>query len=318
MNIRVVGGGSLGLLLAGRLAAGGSSVELLCRTTSQAEFLRRDKLRLIEGEEAREISLSVLADEEERTEERKPDWLLVTVKQKAITPAFAQRLAAMCGPGTRVACFQNGVGHTEVLAGALGAERLFAAVTTEGARRTGPREVEHTGRGITWLGPVYPEALRHVPDGPEAGLLQRLREAGFEAAYAPRMEQLVWNKLIINAVINPLTAVLNVRNGELLERPELLEAMRALYKEAAGIAGCQGIIVSENLWEQVTGVCLRTARNQSSMLQDVLAGRETEIEAITGSLLRLGAECGFEAKSHQLLYWLVKAKSASKTIDVKI
>jgi len=113
--------------------------------------------------------------------------------------------------------------------------------------------------------------------------------------------------LLVNSVINPLTAVLGVPNGRLIESEHLLRLMRRLADEAVALARTVGVSVRDDFWDQLTAVCRNTATNDSSMLQDVRQGRETEIEWINGAMLRIAGTCGVSMPTHRTVYDMVKA-----------
>jgi 2-dehydropantoate 2-reductase len=122
------------------------------------------------------------------------------------------------------------------------------------------------------------------------------------------VESQVWGKLVISSAINPLTALLRVKNGELLERPSARALMGELAHETASVAKTLGVALpfpdSERAVEEVVQ---RTAENQSSMLQDVLRGAETEIDAINGAVLRLAEKGNLQVPVNRTVWSLVKA-----------
>lgn len=311
------------MLLAGMLGATGQQVLLVTRTDEQADAIRSGGLRLMEvdGNEAQTVETDAAGFEAYSTIINKgspPDWILLAVKQKDIGSTLLAAIRARMGPNTRLCCLQNGLGHLEQL-DQVAKGRLFAAVTTEGARRTGQSQVLHTGRGITRIGAVQqgraPEDKKHEEWG--GGLAALLNEAGLPAVVSNSIYQDAWEKLIINSVINPVTAILEVANGELLNSPDALTLMEDLYREAVQLACSSEVHIGSGLWERLLGVCMATARNESSMLQDIKAGRETELEWITGYLLKKAAEANLKLPSHEAIYRLVKAKSGYNIASCK-
>lgn len=329
----IIGGGSLGLLLAGRLAEAGHSVTVITRTEEQAAQLSKDGITIEEGVSASRTvvtvpvrAMTMAAGVEAGAAGETPSAeriVLLAVKQTALTEAFLAELARVVPAGGALALFQNGVGHVEKLAQALPGRTLIPAVTTEGALRIGPAKVRHTGIGEIRLGEW---GLSH--DGESASeaensradrltirdaLIRSLMDAGFSVNLSNKLEEALWRKLLINAVINPLTAILRVRNGELTATQERLELMRAVFDETYGILRMQGLTDdAEELWLTVLAVCDKTKDNESSMLQDVKAGRETEIDAINGAIGRMAAGSGCEAPWNEAVAALVKATYSFK------
>jgi 2-dehydropantoate 2-reductase len=316
MRIRIVGGGAVGLLLAGCLARSGAAPELVVRTDDQRNALDRQGLavrtqegaRFVEKVDAVAFRDWTLGDPDEPA----ADWIFLTVKQETVTDAFAEAVASRLGSRGRVLCFQNGLGHEEVLLRHIPASRLFVAVTTEGARKHSPREVSHTGSGITFVGPTT--GLRPDgdggpdPDHETARLAARMTQAGFRTETEKNMRSRVWGKLIVNAVINPLTALMDIPNGGLPVPGHRMELMKAVYAEACEIARACGVALPSGLWETVLDVCRSTAGNRSSMLQDFDRKRHTEIDWILGSLIRQAEIGELGAPTLRTVYHLVKAR----------
>lgn len=117
---------------------------------------------------------------------------------------------------------------------------------------------------------------------------------------------MLWKKVVTNAAINPLTAIVDCPNGRLVEVPELRALLRTLVVEAVKVAGTEGYRFDESLVEHTEEVCRRTATNISSMLQDIRAGRPTEIEAISGEILRRAELAMLPSPRTRVVYQLVK------------
>ena len=309
MRIEVVGGGSLGLLLAARLAPH-CRLQLRVRTESQAAGINRQGVALTAGADGREkrtrLPVFATAGNEERDTALpfEPDWLLLTLKQKDITSRFVRELAGRMLPDTRLLCFQNGLGHAEKLAEAVPAERIWLAVTTEGAKREAPDAVRHTGAGISRIGKAS-TAWAADDDAAFARLSPVLDRAGLRHERRRDIRPAVWEKLIVNAVINPLTAVMRVTNGELLENKARLGLMKDLFEEARSAALAHGVPLADTLWDDVVQVCKATAANRSSMLQDVESGRETEMAWISGAILEKAKEKSLKLPATELLCRIV-------------
>jgi len=205
---------------------------------------------------------------------------------------------------------QNGIGHLESIAQWFPVSRLYGAVVSEGAERTGPHEVTHTGSGQTIIGPAEPDrwSSRDVQDNLK--LLQKvLQHAGFRTVLSNRLKDEIWRKLIINSVINPLTALMEIRNGALWRHEALVVVMRQLFDEALAVAGLSGVqLEADALWDALREVCDRTAGNHSSTLQDMKAGRPTELPWINGAIVRLGERAGLTVPTHALMMRLLEAK----------
>ncbi|UKS30292.1 2-dehydropantoate 2-reductase [Paenibacillus sp. HWE-109] len=315
MRIMIVGAGSLGLLYAAKLAAYCERLTVITRTRAQAgelagqglEFNDADGRQKIKQNESLEFGYFI---EEVQTaavaENGKPyDYIFLMVKQPAITKELVDYLDNHMDERTYLICFQNGVGHEEMLGEVIDSHRLLLAVTTEGARRDGFTRVSHTGHGVTYIGTM--QHSEEIDPSAHFLLVELLGKAGFQSEMSKNMDVRIWSKLIINAVINPLTAIMRVTNGELLRTASSMSLMEALYQEACAVALAQGVALPDRLWESLLGVCTATSQNHSSMLQDIENSRPTEIDRINGSLLAIANKLNMKLPTHETVYLLVKA-----------
>jgi 2-dehydropantoate 2-reductase len=137
-----------------------------------------------------------------------------------------------------------------------------------------------------------------------------LRVAGFSVDVVEDAQSLVWGKLVVNAAINPLTALLRVKNGELLENSSARTLMGELAREAASVAEALGVVLPfpgpECAAEEVVR---RTAENTSSMLQDILRGAQTEVDVINGAIVHFGEKKNVPTPVNRVMWSLVKALS---------
>jgi 2-dehydropantoate 2-reductase len=313
MNVKVIGAGALGMMVAARLFLAGVKVELVTRSRRQAEEIREQGLLLTEkGPEGIDVNRMVHIptcnlEHLESVNYSETNFILLMVKQTSITDQLAQELLKQLTPATRLICFQNGIGHIEILRRWISVERIWSAVTTEGALKKSSRHVKHTGYGVTWLGSNQVSGIMSSDENIGEILQNLLMHAGFSTLVSKNINSKVWDKLLINAVINPVTAILHIRNGLLPTIPALLPLMRTLYEEASNLAEQLGIELSPDLWEQIGIVCKRTADNQSSMLQDILASRITEIDAITGGLIKEAQRVAVQLPTHEALYYMIRS-----------
>lgn len=301
----VWGGGSLGLLLAGRLTASGCDCEVWTRTPQQASQLNREGLVIQEssGKTMEKVNVKATSITDiAAIKENVP--VLLTVKQTALTPDFLLQLPPIIPPNGTLVLFQNGMGHVELLQKALPGRRLITAITTEGALRIDETTVRHTGRGEIRIADEYDS---HLENNILLQIEHLLRQAGFSVLLSKDLGEAVLRKLLINAVINPLTAILRIRNGELTETTDRMNLMKALFHETYEVLSRYGLEDEYKLWESVLHVCRSTYNNESSMLQDVNLHKQTEIEFINGAICRMAIRQGIEAPWNQAVMALVKA-----------
>ncbi|RUT36395.1 2-dehydropantoate 2-reductase [Paenibacillus zeisoli] len=320
MRIEIVGAGALGLMFGAALSAAGEEVRFWTRTSEQARELSRNGIRLImEGGQEELIPADLFEVESARNMDKacsykfNADWILVTTKQRHMNDCLHSQLRTLLGPRTDIVCFQNGVGHIERLGEALGGQKVLAALTTEGARKEGDYTIYRAGSGQTRLG------LTGMHDGAEQlrekaeNLASRLSVAGFPSILSNDIDKEIYRKLLINAAINPLTAIWRVHNGELLASTERRALLASLIEEILQIYNHYGITYDADIQDQVTQVCRSTANNMSSMLKDVLAGQVTEVNSINGHLVRMAREKEIEVPALEMVWRLV----ASMTIEAE-
>lgn len=225
------------------------------------------------------------------------DLVLVLVKAWQTREA-ARRAAIALAPSGLALTLQNGLGNREELERTLGSDRTGLGVTTLGATLLAPGEIASGGEGSVSL------AL-HRRVEPVRTLFS---QAGVPVQVQEDIESLLWGKLVINAAINPLAALLHKRNGELLESPDARSLMQALAQEAARVAQAAGIALPyTDPIAQAEATALRSSSNYSSMLQDVERHRPTEIDAISGSVVAQADSLGLEAPLNRTMWRLVRA-----------
>ncbi|MGO4530993.1 ketopantoate reductase family protein [Paenibacillus sp. 2TAF8] len=313
MIIDVVGAGSLGLLYGGKLQAAGECVRFWTRTSEQADQLKQNGITITQSDEETyvkpdEIQANPISQLTNHWNKKPGDWILLTVKQTHVED-FIEMMATLEGQQhIKIACYQNGLGHLEKLQAALPQTLLCSAITTEGAKRSGD-QVYRAGSGETQLG--WSNALATVneiiiEEQQIFTLAKVLRQAGFDCTVSNEIDKLIYRKLLINAVINPLTAIWRIPNGELLHKIERVRMMRQLYDEALTVYRAMGVQLQGDLWEQIEGVCQATASNTSSMLADILHKRTTEVESINGSIIRMAKQFNLKVPTHEMLFHLIQ------------
>jgi 2-dehydropantoate 2-reductase len=291
----IVGTGAMACLFAARLSAVGVPVTMLGGWREALEVLRREGVCLVKDGACEQVYPVRATNDPAECAGTQAALVLVKSWQ---TEKAARQLGECLSPGGLALTIQNGMGNREILARKLGDERVALGITTLGANLIGPGRVRPAGEGA-----IHLEA--HPRLGP---LAARLQNAGFEVETVPDPSALMWGKLVINAAINPLTALLGVLNGELLERPSARLLMADLACEAAAVAAALGVrLPYPDPAVAAQAVALRTAANRSSMLQDVQRGAPTEIDAICGAITRTGDKLGVPVPVNRTFWHLIKA-----------
>ena len=286
MKVAVIGPGALGCLFAARLVQGGVKTHLVDYDPKRAERLAKSGITVErQGENLSAqptVSTKIPAGQ---------DLILVLTKSHSTADLKLP-------PETPVLTLQNGLGNVEMLCALAGSARVLAGTTAEAATLLGEGHTRHVAPGITRLGSWTSCATNAARDA--------LAAAGFEVAITESPGQLLWEKLAISAAINPLTAILNVSNGQLLHNKETRQLMRDLVVEAVKVAATEGYRFEQSLVEIAEDVCETTSENISSMLQDIRAGKRTEIEAISGEVLRRAQIASLPTPRTRVIYQLVR------------
>lgn len=315
-KILIVGTGALGTLFAARLSQVGYNVSMLGTWKEGIASLQKDGVRLVDSN-GNETRFKVHATDDPR-ECVDTKYALVLVKAWQTERAARQLSECLADDGLTVT-LQNGIGNYETLSQVLDKtatekkkeensknsvvsvakhSRVALGSTTSGATLIAPGVARTGGEGVVSI-------QRHPAIGP---IESALTSAKFNVHLVEDAQSLVWGKLVVNAAINPLTALLRVPNGELLNRPSAREMMATLAHEVAEVARAEKIkLPFDDPAAMAEGVASKTAANQSSMLQDVLRKAPTEIDAICGAVVRVGEKHGIESPANFACWKLVRA-----------
>ncbi|QMI04325.1 2-dehydropantoate 2-reductase [Citrobacter sp. RHB25-C09] len=224
------------------------------------------------------------------------DLLLVTLKAWQVSDAV-KSLAPVLAETTPILLIHNGMGTIEELQ--MIRQPLLMGTTTHAARRDG-NVIIHVANGTTHIGPAREQ------DGDFSYLADKLQSVLPDVAWHNNIRAELWRKLAVNCAINPLTALWNCPNGELREHPDQIAL---ICQEVAAVIAREGHHTSaDDLRYYVEQVIDSTAENISSMLQDIRALRHTEIDYITGYLLKRARAHGIAVPENSRLFELVKRK----------
>jgi 2-dehydropantoate 2-reductase len=294
-HILIVGTGALATLFAARLAQAGHQITMLGSWKAGLDALHKDGARLVDVNGIEHQFEVQATDNPRECSGTKHALVLVKAWQ---TEYVANQLKECLAEDGLAITLQNGLGNRETLTQSLGMRRVALGTTTTGATLLGPGLVKAGGDGVISI-------ERHQALGPVEAAL---KSAKFSVIIVDDAQSLVWGKLVINAAINPLTALLRVPNGKLLERPTAREMMGALARETARVAEAEKIhLPFSNPIAAAEEVALKTAANHSSMLQDVLRGAPTEIDAICGAVIKTGQKHNIDTPANWACWKLVRA-----------
>jgi len=302
-EVVVLGAGAMGTLVAGSLARAKQKVLLIGRGSSHVRAIQSGNLRIVEIDgRPRKATVQTYS---------LPGWpvgaryLIVLVKSWATFRAVDAFSEGVLDPDVLVVTLQNGLGNLEAIHKALPdhpRSSITAGVTTEGALFEKPGQIRHTGLGITRIG---------VPPGGDRAAVERLcvmlTTAGLQAEVAEDIQQAIWSKLAVNAAINGVTALAEVRNGEIVDDPALRAVAERAAREVAAVARTEGVEIGDPVAAMLE-VATATAQNRSSMLRDLELRRRTEVDAIHGEVARRGAAAGIDVPINQAMAAMIDAR----------
>jgi 2-dehydropantoate 2-reductase len=208
--------------------------------------------------------------------------------------------------GGAVASVQNGVGNEEVIAEHV--ERVIRGTTFPAGRVLEPGVVHMDTRGDTWLGPFEPKP---APMDAVTRLAEAITTGGMNTKALPDARGAQWTKLIFNAATNPLGALTRLTHGRVCELPETRRLITQLVDEGKAVAAALGITLDSDPDELVDHAAKVAYEHRASMLQDVLAERATEVDALNGGIVRFGSEQGVPTPMNQAIAALIKGLERS-------
>lgn len=287
MRILIVGAGALGCLF-GALLSRRADVCVLTHWREQGEALRRDGVTLeSDGRTAaRAHEVKVALDESELP--WMPDVVIVCVKVYDTEEKLGRLLP--CIGEAPVVSIQNGLAQLEIMRTLVGADRSCMAPTYQAATKLRAGVIRHSANGPTsvWSESAVPDAVHRLVDVMAA--------LDMPAVVSPDGRRASWEKLIVTAGINALCALLRIPVGALTQSEHAMSLAHALAEEARLLASEEGQEFSAGeIRANVERAIALTARNHSSMLQDVLAGRPTEVEFVNGFVDRRSRQLGLAA-----------------------
>jgi 2-dehydropantoate 2-reductase len=231
-----------------------------------------------------------------------PDIVIVCVKAYSLPEVRAEILDSRalegCLKGAEFVLLMNGMGNSEVLD--LPAKRVYEGTTSMGAKFFEDGKVEIKGRAKTIIDD-------QISPGAKEFLKHRFQENGFEVDFVQDIKSQQWNKLIVNAVANPISALIRRRNDGVLVQG--LEAtVEDVVEECVKVASLEGLMLDKlETLKFVRSIIFKNSANVNSMLQDVLKGKRTEVDSINGYVVRLARKHGIRVPVNEALYALVKA-----------
>ncbi len=290
-DIVIMGAGALGSLFGAMLHYSGFNVTLVGRNPHINKIKEKGLLVRNFSDERLKIPAT--------TKPIEGDLYLLTVKSYDTEQAVR---SIPLRENSVILSLQNGLGNEEKAENILGHGRVIGGVTSYGSLFVRPGEIEFTGKGKTYIGEMDGSISSRVRE-----IERILKKAGIETHVVENIRERIWEKLIINSVINPLTAVSRLRNGAIREISHLSGLAKTIVVEAVSVARLHGFqFDADEMYSAVMEVAKNTSRNRSSMLQDIERGKRTEIDEINGMIVKMGREKGYDAVVNRILTVIVR------------
>ena len=315
MRVVIVGAGAIGSVIGGFLAKSGHTVAMVARG-AHLHAMAENGLRItgiwgdhdVAGFSTYGHARDVPGD----------DWDLVAVVTKSFDTAGAlDDAAGLVGDNTLVLSVQNGLGNIEQVESRFGVARSLGGMVIFGVRVVEPGTVEvtvfaHEGRIGSMTGAIDPDRIEMIAE--------TFTAAGIPMLATDDIESHVWGKVLYNCALNPLSAVLGVTYGTLAERQHTCEIMSAVVDEIYRVAETRGVALFEKTASDYFRHFLEdlvppTAAHRASMYEDLRIGRRTEIDALNGAVVGLGAEHGVGCPVNAALTALVHARERAQELD---
>jgi 2-dehydropantoate 2-reductase len=302
VSVAVVGAGAMGCLYGAALYRGGAEVVLVDVNDAHIAAINSHGLQLDTRGGFEEIPLWAYRPEDLAG----PVDLILLFTKTFHTDAALEGVAAAIGPETHVLTLQNGLGNDEAVARHVARDRVIAGISTLPSDLVGPGRVRSHGEGGSQIYPAFggdPAFAQEIAD--------RLTAGGLPTTLAPDIQAAIWGKAIFNATMNTLCALTRRTPGFLGAQEESRALIHAAVEEGVAAAQACGVNVDGGKIHALTQVSVTDhADHEASMLQDVKAGRRTEVDAIAGAIVRAATAQGVACPVLETLWRLVKLEEA--------
>ena len=284
MRVAVLGAGAMGCIVAAALVEGGAETVLIDVAAPVVERIREAGVVIERGGQERQVAIPATSEPQSVGP---VDAVLLFVKCYH-SRAAAELAAPLVSPATVVATLQNGWGNGDVLSAVFDPGQVAIGVTYHSGTSIGPGHVRHTNTSDapTLLGP-------YRGDGPPGlgALADAFRAGGLRVTTPPSIKTEIWKKLCLNASALPTSALTGLTAGALAAHPGMMDVVDGLVRETAAVGRAQGFEIDEQeRLESVHATLAAAGDGKASMLQDIEAGRRTEIDVINNAVVRMAGE----------------------------
>jgi 2-dehydropantoate 2-reductase len=298
MKIAVVGAGAMGSIYGGHLSKH-NEVYLLDTNQSIVDKINHDGVILQENGEDVSYHPKAVTSAEEIC---KVDLIILFVKSLFSRVALNSN-KAMIGDQTYVMTLQNGGGHEDIISEFVPKDRIIIGTTEDNGAVLSPGYVRHGGSGKTNIGMLVEDCNGYLDKVKET-----FDECGFVTAIHKNIQKLIWNKLFTNVSLSALTGILQVNIGFIAKNPHAWVMTERLVKEAVEVAKGLGLDFDEKqIIEDVKSVSVNSPNGFTSIYADLRDGRKTEVDTISGFVVKASKKCGVPAPTHELVVEMVHA-----------
>ncbi|MCF6290355.1 MAG: ketopantoate reductase family protein [Desulfobacterales bacterium] len=302
MEIVIVGAGAIGRVFGALLSRGGHRVWFVETREDVVEAINRNGIEIMDiGVEDPGAMTRVPARAVNNGQEIKQCDLVILAVKSFDTRAAVKGVAHLVAEDSPVLSLQTGLGNLEIMEKVVGRDNIIGGFTFMAGIGLGPGRVKHSGLGDTLIGELTGQPTPRIER-----LSQVLTRSGIPTEVTREVKEKLWCKVIVYSAINSVSAVLRMRNGMLLQNMESITLMKRLVDEGRAVAEACDIDIRQDLYELLFDICNRTAANMSSMLQDVVNRKRTEVDALNGMLCAYGTEQRVATPTQQTMVQLVK------------
>jgi 2-dehydropantoate 2-reductase len=309
MKIAIIGAGAMGCLFGGKLSARDNEVWLMDIDEEQIKAINTHGLKIEEKDTDTGLGKDVLYKNLKATSNPSDvgvvDLAIIFVKSINTGKAILSN-KEMFNSSTYILTLQNGLGNVDAILNSGSGSQVIAGTTSHGATLLEKGHIRHAGNGKTVIG----ELDGNISKGLER-VVKAFKEADIDTDISENIEGVIWDKLLVNIGINAITAICNVKNGEISGNIKLKEIMEMAVLEAYEIAKIKGLKLNfKDPVAHTLEVSIATSENRSSMLQDVQNSRKTEIEMINGAIASEGIKYSINTPVNKMLTNLIQFKES--------
>lgn len=312
MKTLILGAGAMGCLFGAKLKQAGYDVTLFNRENTVIKQIESHGIELTSSDE-KEYTIQIPVCYRESELKKEYELIIVLVKAFA-TEQVLSEIKHIIDENTIVLSLQNGVGNLEIIQEVIPQAIHGIGGTGSGASVLGPGQIAHRATGKTNIG-----LMNDITGKKAEAISKMLTNAGIETAVSSNVQSVIWSKLLINVAFNSLTAVTKLKNGDAILTKDGEKIATKLIEEAVNVAKAEKIELLYNhpVKEILAIGHKQIARNQSSMLTDILNERKTEIEVINGAIAVYGKRHGISTPYNEMMTELIHIIEKSYNIQVK-